>query len=241
MNGSTAEKKVFRYETHLHTAECSACASASGAEQARRYKELGYDGIIVTDHFFNGNTAITHFNSWEERVEKYMKGYENAKAEGEKLGLKVFFGLEYSYFGADLLVYGIGKEFLLENDNICDISFYQFADRVHKAGGILVHAHPFREADWYIHEIKLLPKWIDGVEVYNSGNSKEAFNDRAKWYAEQFGFVQTGGTDNHHLWVPADRISGIQTEKEINSIEDYIDIVRNGELEPIIPAAKAEE
>ena len=54
---------MFRYETHLHTAEGSGCASASGAEQARRYKALGYDGIIVTDHFFNGNCAVTNFDS----------------------------------------------------------------------------------------------------------------------------------------------------------------------------------
>lgn len=27
---------MFRYETHLHTAEGSACASASGAEQSRQ-------------------------------------------------------------------------------------------------------------------------------------------------------------------------------------------------------------
>ena len=57
---------MFRYETHLHTAEGSACASASGAEQARRYKAIGYDGIIVTDHFFNGNCAVTNFDSWED-------------------------------------------------------------------------------------------------------------------------------------------------------------------------------
>lgn len=107
-------------------------------------------------------------------MNKFCKGYENAKEVGDKIGLKVFFGLEYSYFGADLLTYGIDKDFLLANDNISDISFYQFADRVHKAGGVLVHAHPFREADWYIHEIKLLPKWIDGVEVYNSGNGKRS-------------------------------------------------------------------
>lgn len=229
---------MFRYETHLHTAECSACATASGAEQARRYKELGYDGIFVTDHFFNGNTAVTNYLSWEDRVNQFFKGYENAKAEGDKIGLKVFFGLEYSYFGADLLTYGVGKQWLLENDDICDISFYQFADKVHEAGGILVHAHPFRESDWYIHEIKLLPKWIDAVEVYNSGNGKEIYNDRAKWYAEQFGFVQTGGTDNHHLWVASERISGIETEKEINSVLDYIEIVKSGNLSPIIPQEK---
>ena len=218
---------MFRYETHLHTAEGSGCASASGAEQARRYKALGYDGIIVTDHFFNGNCAVTNFDSWEDRVNKFCKGYENAKEEGDKIGLKVFFGLEYSYFGADLLTYGIDKDFLL-------------ADRVHKAGGVLVHAHPFREADWYIHEIKLLPKWIDGVEVYNSGNGKEVYNQRAKWYAEQFGFAQTGGTDNHHLWVEDSRISGVATDEPINSIEDYIEFLRDGKLTPIIPEKPAE-
>ncbi|MCD8328750.1 MAG: PHP domain-containing protein [Ruminococcus sp.] len=232
---------MFKYETHLHTTEASACASASGAEQARHYKELGYDGIIVTDHFFNGNTAITTFLSWEDRVNKFCKGYENAKAEGNKIGLKVFFGFEYGYYGADILTYGVGKDFLLENDNICDISFYQFAERVHKAGGILVHAHPFREADWYIHEIKLLPKWIDAVEVYNSGNGKEIYNERAEWYADQFGFVKTAGSDNHVVWFDENRISGITTDKPLESIEDYIAAVRNNEIGLIIPPEKAED
>ena len=39
------------YETHLHTSEASACSIITGAEQARTYKEAGYSGIIVTDHF----------------------------------------------------------------------------------------------------------------------------------------------------------------------------------------------
>ena len=95
------------------------------AEQSRQgvIKPFGYDGIIVTDHFFNGNCAVTNFDSWEDRVNKFCKGYENAKEVGDEIGLKVFFGLEYSYFGADLLTYGIDKDFLLANDNISDISF----------------------------------------------------------------------------------------------------------------------
>ena len=222
----------FKYETHLHTAEASGCASASGAQQAKRYKELGYDGIIVTDHFFNGNTAVTNYSDWKERVNLFCKGYETAKAEGDKIGLKVFFGLEFSYFGADLLTYGIGKDFLLENENICDIGFYQFADKVHRAGGILVHAHPFREAE-YIHEIKLLPKWIDAVEVYNSGNYKQEYNDRAKWYAEQYDFPQTAGTDNHHL--SKEEISGIKTQEPLENIGDYISAVKERKVTLIIP------
>ena len=60
----------YRYETHLHTCEGSACASASGAEMARAHKEMGYTGIFVTDHFFNGNTAVPRDLPWRERVER---------------------------------------------------------------------------------------------------------------------------------------------------------------------------
>lgn len=223
---------MFRYETHLHTAEASGCATASGAEQARRYKDLGYDGIIVTDHFFNGNTAIHNYYDWYDRCRQYCKGYENAKKEGEKIGLKVFFGIEYSYYGADLLTYGVDLDWLYQNNNVMDISVYEYVQRIHDAGGFIVHAHPFREAD-YIKEIKLLPELADAVEIYNAGNCDDKFNDRAKWYAQQYGLPVTAGSDNHHL--SSSRISGIQTEKELKTIDDYISAVKNQSLELIIP------
>ena len=47
----------YLYETHMHTSEGSACGQSAGAEMARAYAENGYTGIIVTDHFFYGNTA----------------------------------------------------------------------------------------------------------------------------------------------------------------------------------------
>lgn len=222
---------MYKYDTHVHTAEASACATASGAEQARRYKELGYDGIIITDHFFNGNSAIHHYYDWYDRVRQFCKGYENAKSEGDRIGLKVFFGIEYSYFGTDLLTYGIDKDWLYQNDNIMDVSVYEYIKRVHDAGGIIVHAHPFREAS-YINEVKLMPKWVDGVEVYNAGNYDEKFNERAKWYAEQYNLPITAGTDNHHL--TAERISGICTEQPLESIEDYIDAVVCRKISEII-------
>ena len=46
----------FLIETHLHTLEGSACGRATGAGQARARKAEGYDAIIVTDHFFRGNS-----------------------------------------------------------------------------------------------------------------------------------------------------------------------------------------
>ena len=224
---------MFKYETHLHTAEGSACASATGAEQARRYKALGYDGIFVTDHFLNGNTAVREYKDWDDRISRYCAGYRSAKAEGDKIGLKVFFGIEYTYFGADLLTYGIDEQWLHDNPDALDISAFEFCRRVHELGGFIVQAHPFREAD-YLMDIKLLPMWSDAVEVFNTGNKQQVFNDRALWYADQYGLPHTAGTDNHHL--STERLSGVMTEKPLLTPQDYFDAVRNRRVQLIIPS-----
>ena len=94
--------KTFKYETHLHTSEASACGSSQGAEYISVYKKLGYDGIFVTDHFFGGNTAVSFELDWHTRVELYCKGYENALAEAKRLNamdggdFKVFFGILFT-------------------------------------------------------------------------------------------------------------------------------------------------
>ena len=224
---------MFKYETHMHTAETSACASATGKEQADRYKELGYDGIIITDHFLNGNChqEIKDCDDWEKKVDMFMSGYEAAKAEGDRIGLKVFFGFEYCHWGADILTYGLGRDWLLAHPECMELNFYDFSKLAHESGAVLVHAHPFREAG-YLQEIKLVPQWIDGVEVYNGGNAEQIYNDRAKWFAEQYGFVQTGGSDNHHTWF--NKLSGIYTDKPLMSIDDYVKAVKNNTIAGII-------
>ena len=62
---------MYRYETHMHTSQASACASSTGAEMARAHLEACYTGIFVTDHFFYGNTAVPADLPWRERVERF--------------------------------------------------------------------------------------------------------------------------------------------------------------------------
>ena len=224
---------MYKYETHMHTAETSACASASGKEQADRYKELGYDGIIITDHFLNGNCheAIKKTADWAEKIDLFMAGYEAAKEEGDKIGLKVFFGFEYCYEGADILTYGLDRQWLLTHPEIEWLDFFSFSRLAHSSGAALIHAHPFREAG-YLREIRLVPQWIDGVEVFNCGNADDAYNDRADRFADWYGFVKTGGTDNHHLWV--NRFSGIYMERPLESINDYINAIKQKTIGGVI-------
>jgi len=70
---------AFLYETHLHTRESSSCGVSRGREYVRRYLDMGYAGIIITDHFFNGNCRADRNLPWKKWVQEYFRGYENTK------------------------------------------------------------------------------------------------------------------------------------------------------------------
>ena len=44
--------KMFRTETHLHTAETSPCGRVSAVELIRQYYDAGYKTVFVSDHFY---------------------------------------------------------------------------------------------------------------------------------------------------------------------------------------------
>ena len=113
---------MYRYETHCHTLYASACSSLDAETMVALYLANGYDGIVVTDHFFNGNTAISPSLGWKERVGAFYGAYMNVRKEGEKRGLKVFFGFEYSYSGTDFLAYGMGPDFLCRHPEMMALS-----------------------------------------------------------------------------------------------------------------------
>ncbi len=214
---------MFKYETHVHTSEASACASATGAAQAMLYKSRGYAGIIVTDHFFNGNSAIPREYTWEEKVECFARGYENAKKKGDEIGLDVYFGWEYSYKGADFLTYGLSKEWLKENPIVMDLDVNSYCDFIRDNGGIIIHAHPFREAS-YIPMIHLLPRKCDGVEIVNS-NRTEFENKMAAMYCESYDLLPFAGSDNHS--ANQDKLNGVSFEKRIESAGEFVNLIKN--------------
>lgn len=213
---------MYRYETHMHTGEASACADSSGAEMAEKYKSEGYAGIIVTDHFFNGNSAVPRGLPWEERIELYCRGYENAKRRGAEIGLDVFFGFEYGNGGSDYLVYGLDKQWLMKNDRILDMELTDFLEYARRCGGFVVQAHPFRNYG-YIRSTVHAPHFTDAVEAVNASHIRAGhpeFNERATLYAEWYGLPVTGGSDSHNTsgkWFGG----GVMSETRFTSAADY--------------------
>ena len=217
---------IYRYETHLHTSEASACAGSSGAEQAQWYHDNGFAGIIVTDHFFNGNSCVPRDLPWEEKARLFCLGYEHAKEKGDEIGLDVFFGWEAGYYGTEFLIYGLSTDWLISHKDIDRWSIEKQFARVKADGGMVIQAHPFREAP-YIPKIRLYPDYCDGVEGYNHGNERIGggrFNEMAYEYAARYNFPTTRGSDSHHV---GDGRASTDFDYKLNSIQDFIDGVMN--------------
>ena len=215
----------FLYETHMHTCQGSACGRATGKEQARVYKDAGYTGIILTDHFFGGNTAVSRELPWEERIDLFWRGYEEAKEEGDKIGLDVFFGLEQNIHFDEYLIYGLTKEYMKAHPEMEHWNRHQQLEEVHKAGGCVIQAHPFRMRS-YMDQVRLGLRYCDGIEVANAGNDQ--MDDARAWlYAQEFGLVMTAGSDNHcgAGWP----LYGVMLEKRLTSIQDYVTMILNRE------------
>ena len=225
----------FLYETHMHTCQASACGKATGREQARVYKEAGFTGIIITDHFFGGNTAVSKELPWEERVDLFWKGYEDAKEEGDRIGLDVFFGLEQNIHFDEYLIYGLTKEYMKAHPEMEHWDRRQQLEEVHKAGGCVVQAHPFRMRN-YMDRIRLGLKYCDAIEVANAGN--EQLDDARAWlYGKEYGLLMTAGSDNHCAtnWP----LYGVALDHKLTDIKDFVSLILAGkQMELRIPEGR---
>ena len=228
--------KTFKYETHLHTKESSACARSSAARYIKLYKKLGYDGIFVTDHFFGGNTRVPKTLDWNERVEQFCRGYEAALAEAQRQNaesggnFQVFFGFEQTFDTDDYLIYGLDKNWLFDHPEVETMNHHQLFEAVNSQGGLMIQAHPFRMDD-DIKSIIIHPLDIHGIEVYNGGNESDNENELALAYASSYNFPMTSGSDIHTILYAHDKLSvcGMEFATPLTSVKDYCERIKRKE------------
>ncbi|MCR5109141.1 MAG: PHP domain-containing protein [Lachnospiraceae bacterium] len=218
----------YKYETHLHTSDSSACGISKGIEYLDGYKALGYDGIFITEHFYLGNTCIPRNLPWNEWVDRFCRGYYETKEAGLRTDISVFFGWETSYgTGEDFLIYGLKPEWLKEHPEIIKLTQEEQYELVHSEGGLVVQAHPFRERG-YMREIRLHPNHCDAWEIANYGN--EPYMDkRAYEYASSHGIKMTCGSDIHTIDnLKEGRVFAMVTKERMKSESDYVRTILSG-------------
>ena len=223
---------MYYYETHLHTSPVSQCASAGVRETLEFYKSAGYQGVFITNHFLDGNLKVeARKMPYEEQIKFFFSDIEEGERIGAEIGLDVFGGFEMSYGGTDFLVYGIDKEWCLAHSDMHKTAKSQILPIMMNEGALVIQAHPFREAA-YIDHIRLFPRCVHGVEVFNA-NRTDFENRLAEQYAENYGLLHFAGSDNHAGGRQM-RFGGMMSETPVLDIKDFIDRVRSGEIKPFV-------
>ena len=219
----------YFYDFHVHSNECSDCARTSARDMVSALKNAGYSGFVLTNHFLNGNNCVPKELSWEEKMAQYYNAYLSAKELGDEIDFDVFFGIEYNYGNAqEILVYGIDYDFLVANPDMCDISVYEFCDRVHNYGGFVSHAHPFRERG-YIPKGNFLMELshVDALEIYNSAN-REVEDEKAQALCRELNLAYTAGNDLHldsHLANFPN--AGLEFDRRIRDNKDLVELLKS--------------
>lgn len=225
---------MYKFETHLHTVRCSACAGSTHEEVINAAVNNGYAGLVVTNHFYHGNTAIDRDLPWEEFVNAYRDDYIELKELGAKSGIQVFFGLEEVFApGREMLIYGIEPEIFIAHPEFNKMDVKSKVDFIHKNGGLCVCAHPFRNRSYIpFPDSALYLDLFDGIEGYNKCNNPED-NVQALLYALNNGKFITSGGDCHHAKNFGG--AGISFDKKIKNYSDFIKQLKKGNFTLINP------
>lgn len=224
----------YRYETHCHSSQCSLCATSTSQEMVRAYHQAGYAGLVLTDHFIWGNTAVDRALPWVKRMQCYYDAYLDAKKAAEGLDFDVIFGIEHHYGdGKEVLIYGVELDFLLDNPDIPDISLDELVRRIHAEGGVVIHAHPYRDR-WYVNmEIPPRADIVDGIEIYNACNHPGEDLQALK-LAKTGDYILTSGGDIH--WTSDERLgtAGIVLPCRVRNSREFAAALKQREHQYII-------
>ncbi len=216
-----------KFEMHCHTAENDIVSKVSGAQMVKAYRNAGYDGIVITDHyfslFFNWFSSELDGKTHHEIIDRYLKGYREAKKEGDKTGFTVLPGAEVRLDGNcinDYLLYGLTEQDFYELPLLNRLSSLEELRNTLPTEVMIVQAHPFRNGMTVIP-----PDYLDGVEVCN-GLTEPVRNRLADEYASAYKLIKTAGSDVHKLEHTI--AAGMIFEKGIESPYDLTSQLKSG-------------
>ena len=219
---------TYRYELHCHTKEVSRCGKIPAAQIVELYRQKGYHGIVITDHFSPMTFSPISVFQPQNFIDFYVSGWRAAKLAAPE-DFSVLLGMELRYYATanDYLVYGADEHFLRSHGNLMTYYPRRFYKLAKKNDLIVVQAHPFREG-----MIRTNPKYLDGCEVFNGKNIGTDANEKAEAWADKHHMnIRTGGSDFHRLRDLA--TGGIETDRQIKTNAQLLDVLRRNDFDLI--------
>lgn len=213
----------------MHTRTGSGCARNTIEEMITAYKKAGYAGVVVTDHFISGNTAVDRSLPWDELVTAYAGAYLTGREFAEKEDFDLLFGIEEGYGdGKEFLAYGIEPQFVIDRPFLKYAPVDVWAKEIHSVGGFIAYAHPFRDRE-YIKNPTAIPDLsiVDGVEAYNFCNKPEDNKKAVDYFKGKTLLI--AGSDMHS--TDFSDSFGIELKERVSTSSELAKVLLTGDFD----------
>ncbi len=205
----------MKFDLHCHTKEGSFDSKVPISEYVSKYRMLGYDGFMITDH-----------NSYRGCARWAMM---KKQSEYKDIDFTVLCGIEYDTKDAGHVLVVMPDGLYLPVFRIRGMRARKLAGIVHRHGGILGLAHPFGIPSSSAMSFKLMTReniqCMDFIEVFNTCE-KPLSNDLAQQLAERYELPGIAGTDAHNSQFIGMAATVFDTEIRCNN--DLILAIKNG-------------
>jgi len=197
--------KPMIIDTHIHECTYSQDSTLCLEEIVDRARNLGLDGVCITDH-------------------DSMDISSRAKKYSQKTGFLILVGAEVLTYEGEIQVFGLPclpKRRVRAQELLTEVGR-------HKA--VAISAHPFRDNYRGLGSALRRVKGISAVEAYN-GNTMLRDNQAAYNISLELDLPAVGASDAHH----ANEIGRYATRfaSHINDLSDFVEAIKRGMYHPV--------
>lgn len=189
----------MKIDLHTHCLPVSRCAHHEPELLPQIFKDAKMDGFVLTNHCYPYHNDPLG-DSFEKQAKVYVDVFHRCKNAGDKVGIKVFFGVELKLINEpnapEFLLYGISEQDFLDTFPLYNETQKSVFDFCNEKDVLMVQAHPLRSE----HGCKPADmRYMHGIEVFNAHPRViNRFKETLK-LAEQNQKLKTSGTDFHEL------------------------------------------
>jgi predicted metal-dependent phosphoesterase TrpH len=166
----------MKFDLHMHTTRHSPDSVMDPFVLLKRAREVGLDGVVITEHDW----------LWTEPELEVLRALAPP-------GLVVLAGIEVTAREGHFLIYGVTDPFAVPRGIGCAA----LCDEVHRQGGVVVAAHPYRWGQPFDDILARQRPALDGLELMTNNMDDECRRRAAAVRAER-GLTGLGSSDAHH-------------------------------------------
>jgi predicted metal-dependent phosphoesterase TrpH len=199
---------MMKFDLHMHTRRYSPDSNIEPFDLVRRAKEIGLDGIVITEHD----------RLWPED--------ELAELGRAAPGLVVLGGVEVSGRNGDLLCYGVTDMTDLRRG----MPWGELCKEVVRQGGAVVAAHPYRWGQDFDQLLVEQQPDLAGLEMMSNNMDPDLRRQAAAFLERNPDYATLGNSDAHDLDVVG--ICYTEFDAEIRSSAELVVAIRQRKCRP---------